>query len=175
MTSKQHRVGLRPLGRGTAAGTQRGFTLMELVVTLALLGLLAMLATPLAELSVQRAREQDLREGLREIRSALDRYRSAAELGLIERKLGESGYPPDLETLVAGVPNIKSPTRETLYFLRRVPRDPFAAPDIQPASATWGLRSYASSSQSPSAGADVFDVYTRSTGVGMNGLPYQDW
>ncbi|CAD5373343.1 General secretion pathway protein G [Rubrivivax sp. A210] len=153
----------------------RGFTLMELVVTLALLGLMALLAAPLAELSVQRSREQELRAALREIRIAIDRYRLAADQGLIERKLGDSGYPPDLETLVKGVPNQKSPKREALVFLRRVPRDPLALPDIEPAAATWGLRSYASSAEAPMSGADVFDVYSRAEGEGMNGLPYRDW
>jgi general secretion pathway protein G len=153
----------------------RGFTLMELVVTLALLGLMAMLAAPLSELSVQRAHEQELRHALREIRTALDRYKQAADQGLIERKVGDSGYPPDLETLAAGVANQKSPGRERLYFLRRVPRDPFAPDDAQPDSATWGLRSYASAPDAPTSGADVFDVHTRSAGIGLNGQAYRDW
>lgn len=154
---------------------QRGFTLMELVVTLALLGLMSALAAPLAELTVQRGREQELHEALRTIRQALDRYKSAADQGLVERKVGDSGYPPDLDTLTVGVRNQKSPGHEPLFFLRRLPRDPFAPEDLQPASATWGLRSYASAPQSPSAGADVFDVFSRSEGTGMNGQPYRDW
>ncbi|MEQ1686934.1 MAG: type II secretion system protein [Burkholderiaceae bacterium] len=154
---------------------QRGFTLMELVVTLSLLGLMAMLAAPLAELSVQRAREQELRIALREIRLAIDHYKAASDQGLIERKVGDSGYPPDIDTLASGVRNQKSPGHEPMFFLRRIPRDPFAAAEGVPNSATWGLRSYASSAQSPSAGADVFDVHTRSTAVGLNGLPYREW
>lgn len=154
---------------------QRGFTLMELVVTLALLGLMSMLAAPLAELTVQRGREQELRAALREIRSALDRYKAAADQGLVERKVGDSGYPPDLESLTSGVRNQKSPGHEPMFFLRRLPRDPFAPEELQPASATWGLRSYGSPPQSPSAGADVFDVFSRSEGAGMNGQPYRDW
>jgi general secretion pathway protein G len=153
----------------------RGFTLMEMLVTLSLLGLMAMLAAPLAEMTVQRSREQDLRLALREIRIALDRYRAASDQGLIDKGVGDSGYPPDLDLLVSGVPNVRSPTRDRLYFLRRVPRDPFAPPEIEPASATWGLRSYASSPDAPSAGSDVFDVYSRSTGTGANGVPYRDW
>jgi general secretion pathway protein G len=153
----------------------RGFTLMEMLVTLSLLGLMAMLAAPLAETVVQHSREQDLRLALREIRIALDRYRLASDQGLIEKRVGDSGYPPDLEVLVAGVTNIKSPSRDRLYFLRRVPRDPFAPTDLEPASATWGLRSYASAPDSPSAGSDVFDVYSRSTETGANGVPYRDW
>jgi len=150
----------------------RGFTLIELVVTLALLGVMALLAAPLAELSVQRAHEQELRLALREIRSALDQYKAAAEQGLIERKVGDSGYPPDLETLVSGVRNQKSPGREPLYFLRRIPRDPLV---VGGGDASWGLRSYASSATDPAPGVDVFDVYTRAPGQGLDGRPYRDW
>lgn len=149
---------------------QTGFTLMELVVTLALVGLMAMLAAPLAELQLQRSQEQELRVALREIRSALDRYKAAADQGLIERKVGDSGYPPNLETLASGVINQKSPSHQPMFFLRSVPRDPFA-----PGRSNWGLRSYASPPQAPAAGADVFDVYTESTAIGLNGLPYRDW
>jgi general secretion pathway protein G len=153
---------------------QRGFTLMELVVTLGLVGLMAMLATPMAELTVQRQRETELRAALREIRTALDRYKSASEQGLIERKVGDSGYPPDLQTLVTGVTNVKSPKRDKLFFLRRVPRDPFA-PEGQDGAGSWGLRSYSSSSDAPSAGSDVFDVYSQARGNGINGVPYEQW
>lgn len=153
---------------------RRGVTLIELVVTLALLGLMAAMAQPLAELTLQRSREAQLREALREIRVALDRYRSAADQGQIERRVGDSGYPSDLNLLVEGVPNVRSPKRERLYFLRRVPRDPFAPAEL-PAAATWGLRSYASAPDSPSAGSDVFDIYSRAEGVGLNGLPYREW
>jgi len=151
----------------------RGFTLIELVVTLALLGVMALMAAPLAELSVQRAHEQELRLALREIRTALDQYKAAADRGLIERKVGDSGYPPNLETLVTGVPNQKSPGREPMYFLRRVPRDPLVA--VGGGDASWGLRSYASSAASPSPGVDVFDVYTHAPGNGLDGRPYRDW
>jgi general secretion pathway protein G len=148
---------------------------MELVVTLALLGLMALMAAPMSEVAVQRAQEQQLREGLREIRTALDRYRFAADQGLIERQVGDSGYPPNLEVLVNGVPNKKSPGGELMVFLRRVPRNPFAPSELQPASATWGLRSYTSPADAPAPGADVFDVYTRAPGTGLNGIPYRDW
>lgn len=150
----------------------RGLTLMELVVTLALLGLLAMLAQPLSELQHQREREQQLRTSLRELRTAIDRYKAAHEQGLIERKVGDSGYPPDLQTLVDGVPNVRSPRRERLFFLRRLPRDPMAGDG---ASGAWGLRSYASTADAPSAGSDVFDVYSRAPGHGLDGVPYRDW
>lgn len=157
------------------AATARGFTLMELVVTLALLGLMAMLAAPLSELTVQRQREQELRTALRDIRMALDRYKQAGDQGLIERKVGESGYPPDLETLVQGVANQKSPGRERMIFLRRVPRDPFAPADGAPDAGTWGLRSYNSPADQPMRGADVFDVHSTASGTGLNGVPYREW
>lgn len=154
---------------------QHGFTLMELVVTLALLGLMAAMAAPLAELALQRQREQELRGALREIRGAIDRYHAAAEQGLIERRVGDAGYPPDLETLVAGVPNVKSPSREPMFFLRRVPRDPFADDERTPAAATWALRSSKSPADRPEAGADVYDVISAARGTGLNGVPYSEW
>ena len=153
----------------------RGFTLMELVITLALLGLLAMVAAPLAELSVQRSREQALREALREIRGAIDRYKAAADRGLIERNLADTGYPPSLQALVDGVPNQKSPNKDMLYFLRRVPRDPFAEEPAAAAGQSWQLRSYASPAEAPAPGADVYDVSTRAAGTGLNGVPYREW
>jgi len=148
---------------------------MELVVTLALLGMMAAMAAPLAEMGVQRQREQALREALREIRSGIDRYRLAADQGLVERRVGDSGYPPDLETLVAGVPNQKSASREPLFFLRRIPRDPFFEDENAPASATWVLRSSASPADRPAPGNDVFDVISAARGSGLNGVPYGEW
>ncbi|MEY4754322.1 MAG: hypothetical protein RJA44_1997 [Pseudomonadota bacterium] len=153
---------------------QRGFTLMELVITLALLSVLALLAAPLAELSVQRSREQGLRQSLREIRAAIDRYKTAADQGLIQRKLGDSGYPPSLEVLVDGVTNQKSAKGERLYFLRRIPADPFAPPGTPPA-ASWGLRAYSSPPDAPMPGSDVFDVHSLARGKGLNGIPYGEW
>lgn len=153
---------------------QAGLTLVELMVTLALLGVMAMMCVPMAEVASQRAREHELRDALREIRAAIDRYKAAADQGLIERKVGDNGYPPDLEVLVRGVTNQRSPQHETMRFLRRVPRDPFA-PATGDAADTWGLRSYASPPEAPVAGSDVFDVYSRAPGHGLNGLPYREW
>lgn len=152
-----------------------GFTLIELVVTLALLGVLAMLAAPMAETAVQRSREQALRESLREIRDAIDQYHAAIEQGRIPRRIGESGYPPSLEVLVTGVPNAQDPKGGQIYFMRRLPRDPFFADTRAPAASTWGLRSYASPADDPREGDDVYDVYSKAAGTGMDGTPYREW
>lgn len=153
----------------------RGFTFIELLVTLVIVALLASVALPLAEISTQRAREQELRASLREIREALDRYKQAVDEERIPRKVGESGYPPNLQVLVDGVIDAKDPTRGRLRFLRRVPRDPFAADASIPAERTWGHRAYASAPDDPRPGDDVFDVYSLAEGVGLDGLPYREW
>lgn len=163
--------------RNAPAHRRRGFTLIELVVTLALLGVLAMVAAPMAEVAVQRSREQELREALREIRNALDRYKRAADQGQIAKQPGESGYPPNLEVLVTGVPIVVDKDGKDgrrLYLLRRLPRDPFADPELS-AVRSWGQRSYASPPDAPRTGEDVFDVYSRHPGKGLNGQPYQQW
>lgn len=152
----------------------RGFTLVELIVTLALLGVLAMVAAPMAEIAVQRSREQALREALREIRTALDRHKRAADQGVIAKQPGESGYPPNLEVLTAGVPIVGDKDGRRLYLLRRLPRDPFAAPEFTDAR-SWGLRSYSSPPDAPRSGEDVFDVYSRSNEKGLDGRPYREW
>lgn len=145
----------------------RGFTLIEMLVTLAIVALLASMALPLSEMAVQRAREAELRQALRTLRTAIDAYKDAADASRITRKADESGYPPTLEVLVAGVKDAKDPKGAKIYFLRRMPRDPFGE--------DWGLRSYASPPDEPKQGKDVFDVYSRSEGVGLNGVPYREW
>ena len=101
-------------------------------------------------------------------------YKKAWDQGMIEKKEGETGYPPTLDVLVSGVTDIRQSTPKRIYFLRRLPRDPFAMPTL-PAAATWGLRSYASPPDQPQPGADVFDVYSRADGVGLDGTPYRQW
>lgn len=153
----------------------RGFTLIEMLVTLAIVALLASLALPLAELSVQRAKEQELRRALRELRGAIDAHKDAADANRIEPSALKSGYPPTLKVLVEGVRDVKDPKGAKIYFLRRIPRDPFAPePEAAPAE-TWGLRSYASPPDEPQKGEDVFDVYSLSERVGLNGVPYREW
>jgi general secretion pathway protein G len=152
----------------------RGFTLIELVTAVAIVAVLASAVLPLNELVVQRAKEQDLRRALRDIRSAIDAYKQASDEGRIPKRVGESGYPKRLEDLVQGVEDEKSPKRERMYFLRRLPRDPFA-PNEASAAQSWGKRSYASPPDDPREGDDVFDVYTLALGKGINGRPYREW
>jgi general secretion pathway protein G len=152
----------------------RGFTLIEMLVVLAMLGALASAARPLLELSVQRAREDELRQALRTLREAIDSYKRAGEAGSITQAADASGYPPSLQLLVDGVADAKSPSGRKLYFLRRLPRDPFA-PAEQLAAETWGLRSSDSPPDEPRAGKDVFDVFTRSERVALDGSKLKDW
>jgi general secretion pathway protein G len=154
----------------------RGFTLIELVITVAIVSLLATAVIPSAQLMYQRQRESELRDALRTIRTAIDTYKKAADSGHIQKDADKSGYPPDLQTLVDGVEDATSPKEGVkVYFLRHVPRDPFwPDPSSAPAD-TWGLRSYASSADDPQPGDDVFDVYSKSSRVGLNGVAYRDW
>jgi len=152
-----------------------GFTFIELMMSLAILGVLAAVAVPMAQLVSQRGKEQDLRLALSELRQALDAYKRASEQGRIERRVGESGYPKALHDLVQGVPDQRSPSRQPIYFLRALPRDPMH-PDVQlPAAETWALRSYASPPDDPQPGDDVFDVHSQSERTGLNGVPYAQW
>jgi general secretion pathway protein G len=154
---------------------RRGFTLIELLVTAAIVAVLAGVALPLAELTVKRSRENELRTALREIRNAIDAYKQAVDDGRIARKADESGYPPTLEVLVAGVEDQRSAKKTRIHFLRRIPREPMHADTSVDAAQTWGLRSYDSAPDDPREGRDVFDVYSRSERVGLNGIEYRQW
>ena len=157
-------------------GFHRGFTLIELVITVAIVGLLASVALPLAELTVQRNKEHELRQSLREIRTALDAYKQAVSEGRVAHSLNDTGYPPSLNVLTDGVPDASSPDKKKkIYFLRHIPRDPMFDDATRSNEETWGKRSYASSADAPEEGDDVFDVYSQSLVVGLNGIPYRNW
>ena len=153
----------------------RGFTLIELVVTLAIIGVLAAGVMPLAELAALRSKESELRTTLRQIRNALDAYKAAYDEGRIEQKADASGYPPNLRVLVEGVPDVKDEEGRRMYFLRRLPRDPMHTDASVEPERTWGRRSYASPPDVPREGADVYDVYSQSERTGLNGVPYKEW
>jgi len=153
----------------------QGFTLIEMVVTVVIVSVLSLMALPLTELVVQRDREQDLRIALRQIREGIDAYKQAYDTGHIEQKLDASGYPPKLEDLVVGVDDAASAEPRKLYFLRRLPRDPFVTDPNVSAADSWGKRSYESPPDNPQEGDDVYDVYALSDGKGINGIPYAEW
>jgi len=153
----------------------RGFTLVELMITVAIVGVLVSMAVPVRETLVKREKEQQLRAALREIRAAIDAYKRAGEEGKLKVDAGDSGYPKSLDELANGVANISTPERKKLYFLRRLPRDPLQPDATLPAAATWGKRSYASSHEEPREEGDVFDVYSLAAGRGTNGVAYREW
>src|SRR5664279_3014963 len=145
-------------------------------VTVAIVGLLATVTFPMAEVAVQRSKEREFREALQQIRKAIDAYKQAADEGRFIIDAKKSAYPPTLQVLVDGVDDAKSPNKDQkIYFLRRIPRDPFSIDSSLTPDDTWGKRSYASPPDDPHEGDDVYDVYTLSTGVGLHGIPYRQW
>ncbi len=152
---------------------RNGFTFIELLVVTTILLILASAVLPLAKVTVQRQREMELHRVLREMRTAIDKYKDAVDNGLIgsvDVKAGSEGYPPDLETLVEGVSVANDASGRKLKFLRRVPVDPITN------STDWGLRAYADKPDSTSwGGGNVYDVYSKAEGTGLDGTKYKDW
>ncbi len=160
---------MRPEGTAARSGVEGGFTLVEMIAAITILLLLTSMALPLARVQVQREREVELRSDLREMRTAIDRYKYFSDMGLIPVKVGSFGYPPDLETLVKGVP-VKGAATAKYKFLRKIPVDPMTG------STEWGLRSMQDDPDSRSwGGENVFDVYSKSQGTALDGSSYADW
>ena len=153
----------------------RGFTLIELLVTLAIVAVLALFTVPVAEVAVQRANEAELRRALRQIRDAIDAYKTASDEGRVLRSMQSSGYPKNLAVLVEGVEDAKDPKKAKIYFLRQIPRNPLDHNQSEDPAATWGKRSYASEASDPKEGDDVYDVYAPSDQLGLNGVAYRKW
>jgi general secretion pathway protein G len=153
----------------------RGFSLIELLVTLAILGLLSVLVIPATQVVVQRRQEQELREALHQIRAGIDAYKLAYDQGRVTKSVASNGYPKTLDLLVEGVPDLQNPKQAKMYFLRRVPRDPFNPDASLSASQSWGKRSYTSEADQPKEGNDVYDVFSTSEKNGLNGVPYKKW
>ena len=164
-------------GRGrpwlTLRRAREGYTFVELVIVSAMLLILASAVLPLAKVTIQRQREVELRRSLREIRTAIDKYKDAVDQGMIgsvDVKVGSEGYPPDLETLVEGVTVANDASGRKLKFLRRVPIDPMTK------TTEWGMRSYQDAADASSwGGQNVFDVYTKHEGTALDGTKYKDW
>ena len=168
------RVKLVVRDRLTAARRgERGFTFIELLVVTTILIILASAIMPLTRVTLQREREAELRRALREMRTAIDRYKDAVDTGQIgatDVKAGSEGYPPDLETLVEGVSKANDASGIKLKFLRRVPMDPLTH------STEWGMRSYQDKPDTSSwGGQNVYDVYSKAEGTALDGTKYRDW
>ena len=162
---------LRPSFRRLTS--ERGFSFVELIIVSTIVLILASAVQPLAKVTIQRTREAELRRVLREMRTAIDKFKDAADAGMIpttELKANSEGYPPDLETLVEGVSVANDATGRKLKFLRKIPVDPMTG------TTEWGMRSYDDEWDSTSwNGNNVYDVYSLSEGVGLNGVPYRKW
>jgi general secretion pathway protein G len=150
-----------------------GYTFVELLIVVMLLSILAAAALPLVRVTVRRQKEAELRHALREVRTAIDRYKDASDRGMIggpNQRLGSEGYPPDLKTLVEGVAVTGDASGRKLKFLRRVPLDPIMN------STEWGLRSYQDSHDAMAwGGQNVYDIYSKASGRGLDGIPYRQW
>jgi general secretion pathway protein G len=150
---------------------QSGMTLLELIIACAILLILSSAALPVARFTVVRQREKELRQDLRDMRNAIDRYKDLADRNMIRTELGSEGYPPDLQTLVKGVAiGGTGAAGKNIRFLRRIPVDPITG------TAEWGLRAVQDDPDSTTwGGKNIFDVYSKSTGTALDGTKYSDW
>jgi general secretion pathway protein G len=156
----RNRANIRP-----ASG---GFTLVEMIAAMTIMLLLTTIALPMASVVIRRQKELELKRDLRTMRDAIDRYKDFADRGMIPVQMDTYGYPPTLQTLVEGVP-LKG-SKAKYKFLRRIPVDPMTG------NTDWGMRSMQDSPDSQSwGGQDVFDVFSKSQGTGMNGIAFADW
>ena len=157
----------------------KGFTLIELLVALVLLALIVTAAAPLMQLNAKRHKEEELRKSLWQIRDAIDAYKQAADEGLIKKEIDDNGYPPNLQILVTGVESIKDAKTRKIYFLRRLPRDPFADDNSLKNDETWAKRSYENSFESgfdaSTTNNDVYDVASKLSEIGLNNQAYSSW
>jgi general secretion pathway protein G len=181
MTSKRrlhHTAACAPCGTARACG---GFTLIELVVTVALVGLMSLTALPLVDVAHTRMKETQLREALRTIRRGLDAYKAAVDEGRLAREPGSSGYPRSLDLLtepleMLGKRDLSNTLKpQHLTILRQLPRDPFNTELDTPAAETWRVRAYESRADDPQPGDDVFDVSSKSDRMALDGTPYAGW
>lgn len=152
-----------------------GFTLIELVVALVLLAMIATAAAPMMQISSQRAKEKELKQALWQIRDAIDAYKQAADDGRVYKSADDSGYPPNLRVLVEGVINQKDPKKQPIYFLRQLPVDPFNSDSSISAEEMWQKRSYRQAINPQEESPDVYDIHSKSTKLGLNNVPYNQW
>lgn len=166
---------------GQRRSGMRGFTFLELVITLALVGLLAMFVVPLWEMTATRYKEAELRQALRTIREGIDAYKAATDAGSLPRETGESGYPPSLDKLtealdLRGKSNLSDTiASRRMVILRQLPRDPFNTDPELSAAETWNTRAYASRPDDPQPGDDVYDISSKSDRLALDGTPYSSW
>src|SRR5262245_46283340 len=161
------------VGHWGSGASREGYTFVELIVVVTILLILASAVLPLAQVTAQRQREAELRRDLREIRTAIDKFKDSVDTGIVpttELRPDNEGYPPDLDKLVDGVAVANDATGRKLKFLRRIPIDPMTN------DTEWGLRSYQDKPDSTSwGGQNVFDVYSKSGGTALDGTKYRDW
>jgi general secretion pathway protein G len=172
---RAHRFTFAPPNESAADGMRRGFTLIELMVSLLVLAILAVMVDHISEIMATRKREQQLYVDLRALRGAIDAYKRAYDGGHIAPVEGASGYPKNLQVLVDGVDDALDPNHGKIRFIDQIPPDPMERDGAVAPADTWAPRAYASDPRDPRPGIDVYDVHSRSPRPGLNGAPYAQW